>query len=407
MRLLMLTPALPYPLHQGGAIRNYGIIHGLRTAGHNVTLLSFHSGNPPVESTPLIELCAAVETIPAPTRSTAQRLRDFCFSRQPDLTRRLYSDIFERKLEEVLSQTSFDLVQFEGLEMTGYLPAVRRHQPTAKLVYDAHNAEYALQRIFYEVDRENIRRWPAAAYSWVQSRRIERYERSICEQVDGVIAVSDEDAELLCAFRPDRRVAVMPNGIFVDDYNSSTGEEHLDLGEHVLTFTGKMDYRPNVDAMLWFTDAILPQVLKHIPNARLYIVGQKPHRRLEALRDKQRVEITGWVAQVHPFLRATDVYVAPLRMGSGTKLKILEAMAVGCAVVATPTAAAGLPPEVKQATVIAEREADLAEAIVTLLQDPARREALGKMAQAAVQQHYDWSLLFPRLLQAYREIGLG
>src|SRR5690606_23656791 len=116
-----------------------------------------------------------------------------------------------------------------------------------------------------------------------------------------------------------------------------------DLGPCALIFTGKMDYRPNVDAMLWFASDILPQVRSIMPDVRLYVVGQKPHPRLEVLRDHDHIVLTGWVPEVTPYLHAAAVYIAPLRMGSGTRLKILEAMAAGCAIVATTLAAAGLP----------------------------------------------------------------
>ncbi|MBZ0301729.1 MAG: glycosyltransferase, partial [Anaerolineae bacterium] len=105
--------------------------------------------------------------------------------------------------------------------------------------------------------------------------------------------------------------------------------------------------------------------------------------------------------------QATDVYVAPLRMGSGTRLKILEAMTVGCAIVATTLAAAGLPDDAKNALVIADGAADTAEAVVALLQNPERRAQLGQQAQTIVSKHYDWTTLIPRLLAAYKDIGLG
>jgi polysaccharide biosynthesis protein PslH len=403
MRLLMLTPSLPYPPHQGGAIRNYGIIHGLHAAGHDITLMSFHSGSPTVDSTPLTKMCSRIETVPFPHRATSQRLRELALSTQPDLANRLRSDEFSHRLKSLLEQTKFDLIQFEGLEMAAYLPLAQNSG--AKLCYDAHNAEYALQRVIFEVDLSSPLRWPSAAYSLIQSNRIAHFERLVCQQVDCVIAVSDEDASTLRQLCPDARISVISNGVFADDYNE-TGES-LDLGKNVLTFTGKMDYRPNVDAMLWFTGSILPLVQKHIPDARLYIVGQKPHPRLESLRDKPNIELTGWVPEIRPFLHATSVYVAPLRMGSGTRLKILEAMAAGCAVVATTLAAAGLPQTVKDTMVIADDEADMTEAIVTLLQDDPRRKTLGDAAQIAIKQHYDWSLLIPRLLTTYKEIGLG
>jgi glycosyltransferase involved in cell wall biosynthesis len=159
--------------------------------------------------------------------------------------------------------------------------------------------------------------------------------------------------------------------------------------------------------MLWFAADILPLIQNRVPDVRLYIVGQQPHRRLEALRDNEHIALTGWVADVAPFLHAAAVYVAPLRMGSGTRLKILEAMAAGCAITATPLAAAGLPDEARSALIISENAPQMADAIVTLLQNKEQRATLENMAKAVVYKHYDWSVLIPRLLAAYREIGLG
>lgn len=405
MHILMLTPTLPYPLHQGGAIRNFGILRGLHDAGHNVTLLSFHDDSIPLQSTPLPALCANLHIVPLPRRTTFRRIQDMILSRQPDLLRRLYSPAFEDCLRSVLDASQFDLVQFEGFETTTYLNVVRQHQPSAKLCYDAHNAEYALQQAIFQIDRGEVRHLPAALYSFVQSRRIAHFERHVCRQVQCVIAVSEEDANALRIFRPDGRVSVVPNGIFAEEYTAS--REQLDLGNHVLVFTGKMDYRPNVDAMRWFTDAILPQVRAEIPDAHFYIVGQKPHARVEMLRDKTNVAITGWVSDVRPYLHAAHVYVAPLRMGSGTRLKILEAMASGCAVVATSFAASGLNAEARRAMMLADDESAFASAILSLLRDSAKRQSLGRAAQVYARQHYDWSVVIPNLLAAYKEIGLG
>jgi glycosyltransferase involved in cell wall biosynthesis len=273
----------------------------------------------------------------------------------------------------------------------------------AKLCYDAHNAEAALQRAIFTIDRSIPQRWPQAAYSSIQARRIQAFERTVCQTVDAVFAVSHEDAAELCHFRPDGRVHVIPNGIHADHYVAH--EERIDLGDCALTFTGKMDYRPNVDAALWFTDDILPRISAELPQVHFYIVGQKPHPQLTELRSHAQVEVTGWVPDVLPYLHATDVYVAPLRMGSGTRFKLLEAMAAGRAIVATSLAAAGL--EHNNALIIADAPGDFAQAIIDLLLDPAARAQRGTTSHDWVQTHYDWSVLLPRLLEAYREIGLG
>lgn len=403
MHLLMLTPALPYPPHQGGALRNFGIIHGLHQAGYKISLLSFDNSR--ADYAPLRELCISIDTIAPPARSALDRLRDLIVTHKPDLSRRLLSEAFGQRLRELLQAMRFDLIQFEGLEMAGYLPVVRQIQPEAKLCYDAHNAEYQLQKGIFEIDRDVPRRWPAATYSYIQYRRIAQFEREVCQQVDGVLAVSEEDAAALRPFRSDQCVAVIPNGIFTQEYTNQP--EQLDLGRYVLTFTGKMDYRPNVDAMLWFASDILPLVQKAIPEAQLYIVGQKPHPRLEHLRDSENIHLTGWVPEVYPFLNATDVYIAPLRMGSGTRLKILEAMAAGRAVVATSLAAAGLPQQAKDTLRIADTAEEMAAAIIALLKDEEKHQHIGQAARKAVEQHYDWSVLIPRLLAAYKDMGLG
>jgi glycosyltransferase involved in cell wall biosynthesis len=402
MQILLLASSLPYPPHGGGALRTFGIIRGLYEAGHDVSLACFHDDAVAVSSTPLAEYCSRIETVPPPQRSMTDRLRALALSGQPDLAGRLESSAMRDTLRRLLSAVDFDVVQFQGLEMAIYLPFVREHQPTARLVYDAFNAEYMLQRRIAEVDRGNPRKLHAALYSTIQAGRIARFERQICASADAVIAVSSEDAESLRPFRPDGKVYLLPNGIYVDDY--AQPRQALDLGHHALVFTGKMDYRPNVDAALWFTGTILPLIRRRCPDAKLYIVGQKPQFSLQSLSEKNNVEITGWVAEVQPFLHAAAVYVAPLRMGAGTRLKMLEAMASGCAIVATPVAASGLEPETQAAMLLADSETTFADAVIRLLEAPEERAELGLRAREAVRRFYDWSALIPCLLQIHREV---
>ena len=169
-----------------------------------------------------------------------------------------------------------------------------------------------------------------------------------------------------------------------------------------------MDYRPNVDAVEWFHRIYLSVGARAVPGERacsllgaIRIGGW--HRWLPTM----GVQVTGWVDSVQPYLHRATIYVAPLRMGSGTRLKILQAMAARCAVVSTSIGAAGLNDSVQSALTIADEPEDFAEKIVSLLADESRRRALGQLAQERVRRHYDWSALIPQLLRAYREIGLG
>jgi len=241
------------------------------------------------------------------------------------------------------------------------------------------------------------------AYSTIQAKRLKRFEKWICQTVDGVIAVSEEDRDFLSRHEGSP-IFVVPNGIFVDDYQPPLDRQRQ---PNQLVFTGKMDYRPNVDAMEWFSARILPRVLRRCPLTELIIVGRNPHPRIQALAAAEHITVTGWVDSVRPYLQAAAVFVVPLRMGSGTRLKILEAMASGCAVVSSAIGAAGLHRDVRQAIEVAADEADFAQIIVSLLQNEERRQELGRQASQQAASHYDWQVLIPKLLRAYRDIGLG
>ena len=403
MKILLLTPDMPYPSESGAALRNFGIIRGLSAAGHKLTLLSFSEKQDGTESEVLLRYCDAVERVALPGHGKLRRIGKLLSTDSADMEFRLKSARFSDELSRLLDAEDFDLVQFSGLELGGYLGQIKAQKKGAKVVYDSLNAEAELQRVIAKVDRGVLRRLPAALYSEMQSRRLARFEARVCRSVDAVIAVSGEDRDFLNAY-DGAPIHVVPNGISVDDYQPPA-ENVRAAGR--LVFSGKMDYRPNVDAVEWFCEAVLPLVRAGYPEAQLVIVGRNPHRRIELLANSDWVEITGWVESVQAHLQGASVFVVPLRMGSGTRLKILQAMAAGCAVVSTSIGAAGLNDAVREALVIADRGEDFARAIAELFSDTKRRDALGALARERVRLYYDWSVLIPKLLSAYEGLGLG
>lgn len=401
MKILLLTADLPYPSESGAALRNMGIIRGLHKAGHSVALLSFREGPLKLSSNPLADLCDGVHTLPLPARTRAERLITLLTSRRADLETRLASTEFQSALRKLLQAESFDIVQFSGIELGGYLDLIMSSKGRAKVVYDALNAEADLQRVIAGVDAGRLRRLPAAFYSSAQARRLARFEAGVCTSVDAVIAVSQEDRDVLRRYGG-APITVMSNGIEVADYRAPEATMRSD--RHIV-FSGKMDYRPNVDAAEWLCTAVLPLVWEDEPAARLSIVGRNTHPRLRVLAEDQRIRLTGWVESVLPYLHEAALFIVPLRMGSGTRLKILQAMAAGCAVLSTSIGAAGLNSEVRGALEIADDAEDFARAIVTLLGDDARRAELGARALDAVGKHYDWRALMPNLLRVYESLA--
>jgi glycosyltransferase involved in cell wall biosynthesis len=423
MRILFLTPQLPYPLHQGTTIRNYGLIQGLaersQHAGHKqhqVSLLSFREPERPGGCTdpsldtahPLLGLCQRVETVPAPPpRRTMRRAIDTFTHPLPDMALRLASPAFARRLADWLEREPFDVVHVEGIEMTPYLDLLLKPRPNQRpplVIFDDHNCEYMLQKRYAQIDARIPRRWAGALYSLLQWQKLRRYEASVCRRAHRVLAVSQTDAQALRQLVPGLDVTLIPNGIDTAQYQPAPSAQKL-----TLVFTGKMDFRPNVDAVRWFTEAIWPLVLAEVPEAHFYIVGQRPHPQLEQLRADPSITLTGWVEEVRPYIIQAAVYVAPLRMGSGTRLKLLEAMALGKAIVSTRLGAEGLTgldedEAADRQELVAIDDNDplaFAEAVVALLRDPARCAALGVTARAFVEAHYDWRVIIPRLEVLY------
>lgn len=402
MKVLLLTPQLPYPPHQGTSLRNFHIIRGL-AAACEVSLLSFLEAEQtavPHKITPLASLCHTIVTVPVPQRTTGKRLQQLLGTRRPDMAHRLFSQAFNIKLLQMLQAETFDIVQIEGIEMARYLPVIRHASPRSKIVFDDHNAETELQRRNFLTDLRQPRRWVAAAYSAEQVRRLHRFERWVCQQADWVTAVSQPDKVHLTSLTQGKTpITVIPNCIDVQQFRLA-GTETIPSD---ILFTGKMDYRPNVDAVLWFVDKVWHQIRQERPSTTFTIVGQKPHSRLERLHSEPGITLTGWVERVEPYLAGTQLIVLPFRVGSGTRLKLIEAMAAGKAVVSTAVGAEGFPVQHNRELLLVGDEVEMGTAVLQLLNNHTERQRLGQAAQQFAQQ-YDWRVVVPRFLTIYQEI---
>ena len=399
MRLLLITPQLPYPPHQGTSLRNFNLIAQLARR-HQVCLLSFlEPGQSMDEAGPLLDMCEWVDTVPVPRRSNATRLRQMLVKRRPDMAWRLWSATFQDRLAMRLAEARFDVVQIEAIELAPYLATVEAARPRPLIVFDDHNAEWVLQKRACLTDLRIPRRWPAAAYSFVQWTRLKVYEADVCQRADRVVAASEADRDAILAIASDVAISIVPNGVDLDEYTSYDGPvQFTDL-----VFTGKMDFRPNVDAMLWMGHEVWPIIRKQRAQARLAIVGQRPHPRLEPLRGEVGITITGWVPDVRPYIAGATVYVAPLRMGGGTRLKLLQAMAMARATVATSLGAEGFPLCHGRELLLADTPKDFAEAVLSLLDDPKKRAQLGEAARRFVEATYGWDALVPKLETLYND----
>lgn len=399
MKILLLTPQLPYPPQQGASLRNFNTLQYLASR-HEVTLLTFREtdqSGPPTDHSPLTSLCREIHVVPLPIRSMGRRLRLLLSTRTPDMGDRLRSAAFDLTLTELLAATPFDVVQVEGIELARAIPHIRRSRPSSRILFDDHNAETELQYRAFLTDIRDPRRWPAAAYSYVQVQRLKRFETAACRMSDWVTAVSARDGELLQELMPGLKVHIIPNSIDVALYLHRRPETDVRFD---VVLTGKMDYRPNVDAALWFGKDIWPKILESRPQATWAIVGQQPDARLERLKKLVGVTITGKVPDVRPYLAGAGVVVMPFRIGSGTRLKFIEALAAGKPVVSTTVGAEGYPAEHGRHLLVADEPTGFAAAVLRLLDDDRLAAALVPEGMKLAAQ-YDWRRIGPLFDEVY------
>ena len=333
---------------------------------------------------------------PGAPRHAARWIR--CCRRGRIWALRLWSPEFRRQLAAWLRDGAYDVIQVEGLELARYVLNSDRGQ--GRIVFDDHNAEYLLQKRIAEAEIA-ARGWNAGAvYSSIQWRKLRRFERQVCQQADRVVCVSEADADAVQQLDPALQPHVIPNGVDTEFYRREAVTP-LELPPHSLIFTGTMDFRPNVDAMVWFVQDVLPLVKRAVPDVHLYIVGQRPHARLEALRADPAITITGAVEDTRPYTSAAEVYVVPLRMGGGTRLKLLEALALQTPIVSTTLGAEGFPVTSGQELLLADEPSGFARAIVELLADRDRAQALGTAGRAFAVEHYDWRQIVPKFEEVY------
>jgi sugar transferase (PEP-CTERM/EpsH1 system associated) len=389
MKLLFLTPQLPYPPQKGTALRNFHLLRGA-SARHEVHLLSF--AEPEQDPSAPVPGCASVAALPAPRRGRGRRLHDLLRTRAPDMAQRLASPAFAAALDRVLTRERFDLAQVEGIELARYLPRLRAAGP--RLIFDDHNAEYLLQQRAFATDLRRPPRWPYALYSLVQWRRLRRFEHWACAQADRVLAVSEADRRAIIALGAGRPVDLVPNGIEPEAY-ARWAESRPAAPAPRLVFTGTMDYRPNVDAAVWFCRAVWPRVRAAAPDAALWLVGQRPAPAIRRLGALPGVTVTAMVEEIGPYLRDAAVYVAPLRVGGGTRFKLLEAMAAGCPIVSTRLGVEGIDAIDGQHLFLADLPEAFAARVLALLRAPDEGRRLAAAARAFVEERFDWRRIWP------------
>jgi len=388
MKILWLNANLLLPLDKGGKLRTWHLMRQL-AKDHEITYLSFaEPSHTPADRQGMREVCAELVTVPR-TETPKRSLRFYAEAARylvdpaPYAVAKYRSSAFRARLRELLSGGRFDAIVCDFLVPLVNMPA----DVGCPSILFTHNVEA-------EIWRRHVDNAPNPAARILlrqQWRRMLRFERGALARFDLVLAVSDTDRATFDRLYPGvlkRPVHVVATGVdteyFTPHPDASRRRAHL-------VFTGSMDWLPNEDGMLHFVREILPLVRQAEPDTTLSIVGRAPTPPVVRMADEPGIEVTGRVDDVRPHVAAADVYVVPLRIGGGTRLKIFEAMSMGKAVVSTTIGAEGLPVTNGRDIAIADTPEDFAKAVVALIRGDAERQRLEAAARRLVVERYDWS----------------
>jgi sugar transferase (PEP-CTERM/EpsH1 system associated) len=384
MRILWVKVGALWPLNSGGRIRSFNILKEL-SQHHSVVLLTTHGPTDDPEAVAAgLDFCERVVSLPyaAPKQGTLRFLREVAsswLSPLPVDVRKWRAPQLRQAVGRLLESGQVDLCVADFLTTAVNVPF---GGPVPVVFFD-HNVEHVIWKRLGRTERRPWRRL-LLEMEW---RKMRRWEARTCARATLTLAVSEQDRALLAETAPGANVSAIPTGVDTA-YFTPNGRPELSTA---IVFTGSMDWYPNEDAVLQFADAILPLIRREVPAASVTVVGRDPSPRLRAAAARAGLRLTGLVEDVRPYVAEAAVYVVPLRVGGGTRLKVFEALAMAKPVVSTTVGAEGLPLVPGEHFLRADDPAAFAQAVVSLLRDPDRRRSLGTAGRRLVEERYSWS----------------
>ncbi len=396
LNILFICNKSPWPPHEGGPIAMNNLIEGSILADHNVKVLAINTNkyNVNLKDIPqhyknktgieLVYIDLSIKPIAAFLN---------LFSGKSYHVDRFISDKFRNKLEQILSEKSYDIVQIETLFMSPYIDTIREFS-SASIVLRAHNIEHLIWKRVAENSKNPLKK----AYLFHLAKTLEIYEKNILNSYDGIIPISAKDEEFF-KHETNKPVATISFGVNLDKLEYA----NTATSEHALFHIGAMNWIPNQDGIRWFLEHVWPRVTSELPNIRLYLAGREMPEWLTNLKLKN-VVVVGEVPDAFEFIKSKTISIAPLFSGSGIRIKIIESMALGKAVISTTIGAEGISYTDNKNIIIADDAASYVTAIKKLFLDADLCNSIGAKARTLIVKEHNNHLLVNKMIDFYRSI---
>jgi polysaccharide biosynthesis protein PslH len=399
MNILFLSTRSPYPLISGHSLRTYHILKGA-AQNHNVTFITFvQLPEHELKKENLAHLrsfCKAVYPFKIPADMSkltfAKMLFLNLFSSLPFVAQKYDAPLMREKIREIIQREHIDLVHVDMLPLAAY---INEFENLPKILVN-HNVESIRLYRWFRTEPKPLKK----AYLGIQWLKLKTFEQSAMNKFDGCVVVSEIDKKLLLKMGVKSKLFVVPNGTNTKFFKPSNGKV---VGNSVL-WIGHMDVHTNKDAVLYFWKDIYPILRRKHPEVKVTFVGTAPPKEIaDATKLDGKVRATGFVEDIRPYINEAAVMVVPIRIGSGTRLKILDAMAMGKAIVSTSVGCEGINVSNGKDILIGDDPEDFANKIVELLKNPDMRTNLEKNA-IELAKTYDWSLIGESQELVYKDV---
>ncbi len=396
MNILLLCNKSPYPPSEGGPMAMNSIVTGLLAAGHTVKVMAFNSNKYRVDIKKIPQDYREKTRIEFVDINLSVKISEAfknLFSDESYHVKRFISQQFKDRLAEVLKKEKFDIVQLEMIYMAPYIETIRENS-NAKIVLRAHNVEHKIWERIAKKTFFFAKRW----YINHLARTLKAFELSVLDKVDGIAAITQNDAAFF------RRITAtpvidLPFGIDIEKFKPV-----FEVGDSPSFYhIGSMDWMPNMEGIKWLLKEVWGEVQKREPNAKLYLAGRNMPAWLTKTK-KKNVSVVGEVPDAHEFVNTHNIAIVPLFSGSGMRIKIIESMALGKAVITTTVGAEGIQYSEFDDIIIADNEPKMIENICRLYNHPEEAEAIGLNARRLVEELYDNKKIINRLGIFYQEI---
>jgi len=389
MKVLHILPYNPVPANFGGALRMYHILKHLNRY-HDVTVAGFgYIGNLEKFYQEFPNMVGKTHFVEHPWRIKFRRVIQFysLFSKHSFWYNAVTTRLMQQTIDDVLEHQDFDIIQSEFPSMAFF-----NLKSNALKIYDAHNVEYDTLRRMAQNKTSKIRQY----FYHSEYHKLRHEEVEVCRSRDAIFTTSHRDKEIFDEDAPGIPKFVIPNGVDTTYFHLSEGDKE----SNSLVFVGMMGYIPNHDAMMYFLDEIFPRIQASRPGVKIYIVGKGARDELTS-RANEHIIITDFVEDVRPYVWRSSVYVVPLRMGGGTRLKVLEALAMKKPLVTTSIGCEGIDLVHDESALIANDPVDFSNQVISLLDDVKLQQKICRNGYKLVTDKYEWSKIGQFMEHAY------